>query len=89
MRSIIILHKDQIFVPFWGDNLLENLDIIGLNESSLFVSAYIEVESVFKVSTNNYKDVNDLIFSFELILDLRELFSIILIIATMNKDLSL
>ena len=89
MWSIFILHKDQIFVPFRGDNLLENLDVIGLNESSLFTSAYIEVESAFEVPTNRCKDVDGLICSFKLVLGLRELFSVILTTTTMNKGLSL
>ncbi len=89
MRSIIVLHQDQILVPFWGDNLLENLDVMSLNESSLLASAYIEVESAFEVPTNSCKDVDDLIFSFELVLSLRELFSVILTTTTVNKGLSL
>jgi hypothetical protein len=70
MGSIVILHEDQIFVPFWGDNFLKNLDIIGLNEPALFASAYVEVESAFKVPTNGCKNVNGLILTLKLILGL-------------------
>jgi hypothetical protein len=55
----------------------------------LFSSACVEVESAFKVPTNSSEDVDDLIFSFKLILGLKELFLIVLTMAAINKGLSL
>jgi hypothetical protein len=55
----------------------------------LFSSACVEVESAFKVLTNSSEDMNSLIFSFQLILGLREFFSVVLTTTTVNKGLSL
>jgi hypothetical protein len=65
------------------------LDIISLNKPSLFTSACIEVESAFEVPTDSSEDMDSLIFSFELVLGLRELFSGFLTTTAMNKGLPL
>jgi hypothetical protein len=64
MWPIIILYKNKIFVPFWSHNLLENLDVIGLNKPPLLASACVEVESAFKVPADSSENVNSLISAF-------------------------
>jgi hypothetical protein len=74
------------FLPSCSD---ENLDVVGLDEPPLFSSACVGVESAFKVPPNISEDVDGLNLSFELVLSLQEIFSVLLTTATVNKGLPL
>jgi hypothetical protein len=82
LEAGILVH----FLPLCSD---ENLDVVGLDESPLFSSACVRVESAFKVPPNIPEDVDALNFSFELVLSLQEIFSAFLTTATVNKGLPL